>query len=163
MDRIWQWAWDRYGARYSWAFFAITSVLILPFYLLWSFVVVAYENSGRYVGAAVVAVVAALVLAYLLLLPRRLFRFADPRAADREVDRARALEATYTWARAVAVRALATHAAMCALLLMVAAAIAGASGSRLVQYGILGLAFGGAVELIAGHSFLEAAMRPADR
>ena len=48
-----------------------------------------------------------------------------------------------------------------ALLLVVVGAIAGASGSRLVQYGILGAAVGAAVQLIAVHSFVEAALRPA--
>ena len=37
----------------------------------------------------------------------------------------------------------------------------GRRGSRLVQYGILGAAFGAAVQLIGVHSFVEAAMRPA--
>ena len=39
--------------------------------------------------------------------------------------------------------------------------IAGATGSRLVQYGILGAAVGAGAQLIAVHSFVEAAMRPA--
>jgi uncharacterized membrane protein len=29
MDRIWQWAWDRYGPRYSWAIYAVTVVAVL--------------------------------------------------------------------------------------------------------------------------------------
>ena len=62
MDRIWQWAWDRYGARYSWAICAITFLVLLPIYLVPSFVVVAFEESGRYVEAAAVTVVAVLVL-----------------------------------------------------------------------------------------------------
>jgi adenylate cyclase len=45
--------------------------------------------------------------------------------------------------------------------MVVVGAIAGASGSRLVQYGILGAAFGTCMQLIAEHSFVEAAMRPA--
>ena len=53
------------------------------------------------------------------------------------------------------------HAALAALLLVLVAVIAGASGARLVQYGILGATFGFAVQLIAVHSFTEAAMRPA--
>jgi class 3 adenylate cyclase len=47
-----------------------------------------------------------------------------------------------------------------ALLLIIVGAIAGASESRLVQYGILGAAFGAANLLIAAHSFVEAALRP---
>jgi adenylate cyclase len=47
-----------------------------------------------------------------------------------------------------------------ALLLIIVGAIAGASESRMVQYGILGAAFGAANLLIAAHSFVEAALRP---
>ena len=54
MDRIWQWTWDRYGARYSWAIWAIVFASMLSAYLLWSFVVVAFEKSSRYVEATVV-------------------------------------------------------------------------------------------------------------
>ena len=57
--------------------------------------------------------------------------------------------------------AVACNAVWAALLFVVVGAIAGASGSRLVQYGILGAAFGTAVQLIAVHSFVEAALRPA--
>jgi hypothetical protein len=69
MDRIWQWAWDRHGARYSWAICAISYLAILPTWLFASFVVVAFEESDRYVEAAAVAVVAVLVLAYVVTLP----------------------------------------------------------------------------------------------
>jgi hypothetical protein len=48
-----------------------------------------------------------------------------------------------------------------ALLLVVVGAIAGATGSRLIQYGVIGAATEVAVTLIAVHSFLEAALRPA--
>jgi hypothetical protein len=53
MDRIWQWAWNRYGARYSWALCAIAFVVVLPIYLASLFVVVAFEQSDHYVEAAV--------------------------------------------------------------------------------------------------------------
>ena len=69
MDRIWQWAWDRYGARYSWAICAITFPVVLPVYLVLSFLVVAFEESDRYVEAAAVTVVAVLVMAYVMVLP----------------------------------------------------------------------------------------------
>ncbi len=64
MDRIWQWAWDRYAARYSWAICAIAFPILLTIYLVLSFVVVAFEESDRYVEAAAVTVVAVLVLVY---------------------------------------------------------------------------------------------------
>ena len=48
-----------------------------------------------------------------------------------------------------------------AVLLVVVGAIAGATGSRLVQYAILGAASELAAPLIGVHSVLEAAVRPA--
>ena len=93
MDRIWQWAWDRYGARYSWAICAITFPLALPVYLASSLVIVAFEESDRYVEAAAVTVVAVLVLVYVMVLPGLgRIRLVERWAAGHEVDRARALE-----------------------------------------------------------------------
>jgi adenylate cyclase len=161
MDRIWQWAWDRYGARYLWAYCAIGFPFLLQIYLVTSLSVVAFEGSGQYVEAAAVTVVAVLVLLYVIVLPGvGRIRLAEQWAAGHEVDRAEALEATYTWARGVAVRAVAVNAVWAALLLVVVGAIAGATGSRLVQYGILGAAVGTATQLISVHSFQEAALRP---
>jgi adenylate cyclase len=161
MDRIWQWAWDRYAARYSWAICAVAFSVLLPIYLVVSFIVVAFEESGHYVEVAAVTAVAVLVLAYVIILPGLgRIRLADQWAAGHEVDRARALDATYTWAREAVVRAMGANAVGLALLLIIVGAIAGASESRLVQYGILGAAFGAANLLIAAHSFVEAALRP---
>jgi len=130
MDRIWQWAWDRYGPRYSWAIYAVT-------------------------------VVAVLVLAYVMILPglgeSRLY---ERWAAGQEVDRARALDATYAWTRGAVARGVGANAVVIALLFVVVGAIAGASGLRLVQYAIMGAASGIAVVVIAVHSFPEAALRP---
>jgi adenylate cyclase len=161
MDRIWQWAWDRYGAWYSWAALAVASLFSLPIYLFWSFLIVAVEKSGNYVQAAAVAVVAGLVLYCMGALTGRGFRPAQQWAAGHEVDRATALEATYTFTRRAVRRALWTAAVGFALLFVIAGAIAGASGSRLVQYGILGATIGTVTQLIGVHSLLEAAARPA--
>ena len=48
-----------------------------------------------------------------------------------------------------------------AVLSVVVGAIAGATGPRLVQYGILGAVYGTGVNLIAFHNIVEAALRPA--
>jgi adenylate cyclase len=162
MDHIWQWAWDRHGARYSWAIFAIIYLAILPPYVGMAFIVVAYQNSNRYVEAAVVTVVTFLVMAYVSVLPdARESRILRMWAAGHQVDRARALEATYNWARGVVVRTICGTAIWVALLFAVVGAIAGATGSRLVQYGIMGVAVGGVGSLITVHSTVEALMRPA--
>jgi class 3 adenylate cyclase len=162
MDRIWQWAWDRYAARYSWAIYAITYSILVYAYLVLSFVVVVFEDSDRYVEAAAVTVVVVLAQCYLFLPPgRRRFGLAEQWAAGHEVDRATALEYTYIYARGAVARGVVGGAISIALLLVVVGAIAGATGSRLVQYGILGAALGTGNQLIAAHSFVEAAMRPA--
>ncbi len=162
MDRIWQWAWDRYGPRYSWALSAISFPILPSIYLIPSFGVVALEKSGHYVEAAAVTVVAVLVCGYVMALPgRRLFRLVEQWAAGHEVERASALEATYTWARGMVARAVVGNAVMGALVLVLVGAIAGADASRLVQYGMLGTAFGAAIPLPGVHSLMEAALRPA--
>jgi adenylate cyclase len=159
---MWQWAWDRYQARYSWAIFAVTYPVVLAIYLLPSLLIVAFEGSGRYLEAAIVTAVAVLVLVYLMTLPGRgPSRLVQRWAAGHEVDPAEAMEATYTWARRTFVRALVVNTVWAALLLVVVGAIAGAPGSRLIQYAILGAAIGAAVVLGAGHSFVEATWRPA--
>jgi adenylate cyclase len=161
MDRIWQWVWDRYGARYSWAMFAIGVPLVLQVYLLFSIVVLAFEESDHYVEAAAVTVVAVLVEQYVIVLPGLgRIRVVERWAAGREVDRGRALDATYIWARGMVVRALGTNAVGAALLGVVVGVIAGATGSRLVQYGLVGAAVGAGAQLLAVHSFVEGSMRP---
>ena len=89
---------------------------------------VAFEESDRYVEAAAVTVVAVLVLVYVMVLPGLgPSRLVERWAAGREVDRARALDATYTWARGVVVRTVGANAVWVALLLVVVGAIAGAT------------------------------------
>ena len=58
MDRIWQWAWNRYATRYTWAVNVIVFPVPLAVYLPLSFVIVAFEKSGRYGEATVVVLVA---------------------------------------------------------------------------------------------------------
>jgi adenylate cyclase len=162
MDRIWQWAWDRYGARYSWAAYAVAFALASPVYLLWSFLVVAIEESSHYVEAAAVTVLGLLVLMYVIILPGLgRGRLVEQWAAGHEVDQARALDATYTWMRGAVVRTVAVTAVGVGLLSIVVGAIAGATGSQLVQYGTLGAAAGTAVGLSSTHSWGEAIVRPA--
>jgi adenylate cyclase len=162
MDRIWQWAWDRHGPRYSWALFAVAFALLLPAYLMLSFIVVALEKSDRYVEAAAVTVVALPLLVYVYFLPGlgRL-RLVEQWAAGRDVDRTSALDATYVTARGAVARGLGSSVVWLALLFVVVGAIAGATWSRLVQYAILGACFAVAAQLIGVHSVVEGALRPA--
>lgn len=161
MDRIWQWVWDRCGPRYSWAISAVLLPLMLPIFLLPSFCVVALEGSDHYVETVMVNVVAGLVLAYVLVLPGLgVSRVVDRWAAGQDVDRVRALDSTYRWARRTIARAVLGTAVWAALLLAVVGGIAGATGSRLIHYGIMGAAIGTGIQLIGVHSFVEAALRP---
>jgi adenylate cyclase len=162
MDRIWQWAWDRYAARYSWALCAVAFALLLPAYLMLSFIVVAYENSDRYVEAAAATVVAMPLLVYVYFLPGLgQLHLVEQWAAGHNVDRTSAMDATYVTSRGAVARGLGSMVVGLALLFVVVGALAGATESRLVQYGILGACWGAAAHLIGVHSIVEGALRPA--
>jgi adenylate cyclase len=47
MDRIWQWAWNRYRARYMRVLYAIGFAVTLPVYLLLTLLIAAFEKSGH--------------------------------------------------------------------------------------------------------------------
>src|SRR6185437_16374572 len=101
MDRIWQWAWDRFGARYSLVICAVFFVSILSISLILSFGVVALEKSSHYVEASAVTSVAVAVLTCALILPgSRRFHLARRWAIGCDVDCAMALQDTYAWTRA---------------------------------------------------------------
>ena len=162
MDRIWQWAWDRCGPRYSWWICAIVCAVSVPGTLLMSLGVVAFERSGQYVAAGAVSVVGALAMCCVIYPPgHRRLRLAEQWAAGHKVDRAKALEDSYAYGRGAITRGVAGNAVGCAAVLVAVGAIAGATESRLVQYAIVGAAAGVSVALIVGHSFVEPALRPA--
>jgi adenylate cyclase len=105
MDRIWQWAWDRYASRYSWACWVLTLPLALPVYLAWSLGIVAFERSDRYTEAAAVTVVAVPAYLYVVAVPGgRDARLIERWAAGDDVDRESALRATYRYGRKLLVR-----------------------------------------------------------
>jgi class 3 adenylate cyclase len=164
MDRIWQWAWDRYATRYSWAICAISLPWVLLSYVAWSLLIVTVEGSHHYVEAGVVTAILAPVLPCVVVLPgMRPARLMEQWAAgrDTEIDRATALESTYAVTRGAVGRGVVSGAVYCAMVSVVVGAIAGAPGSRLLQYGILGAAIGAAFQLTGAHAIAEAMMRPA--
>src|SRR6201996_4890654 len=162
MDRIWQWAWDRYGARYSWAVCATVCAVSLPGSLLMSFGVVAFERSSQYVAAGAVSVIGVLAMCCVFYPPgHRRLRLPEQWAAGHKVDRAKALKDSYAYGRGAITRGVGGNAVGCAAVLVAVGAIAGATESRLVQYAIVGAAAGVSVALIVGHSFVEPALRPA--
>ncbi len=162
MERIWQWAWDRYKSRYSWACWALTLPLALPIYLAWSMGIVAFERSDRYIHAAVVTTVAVLVYLLVLAAPGgRDARLIERWAADEDVDRESALRATYSYGRSLITKGVLFTFVWIAALFVGIGVIAGASWSRLIQYAIMGAVAGTAGQLITVHSYVESTLRPA--
>lgn len=161
MDRFFQWAWDRHGARYSWVISAWAGAVVLPIYLVLSFAILAVEHSGRYGAVAGATAVHAVVIAYAVPLPGQgAWRLAERWAAGARVDREKALEASYDWSRRGIARALVLLGVCGALLAAGVGAIAGATGPRLAQYAVLGGVFGVGAHLIGVHTLAEAPMRP---
>ncbi len=140
---------------------AASYFVALPVYLLLSFAILAVEHSGRYCEAAAAAGVAVLVIVYAVALPGAgVWRLVEQWAAGLELDRARALEATYAWSRSAVARSLAVFAVCGAVLSVSVGAIAGVTGLRLIQYAILGGVTAAGSHLVAVHTVAEAPMRP---
>ena len=159
---MWQWAWDRYKSRYSWACWALTLPLALPVYLPWTLGIVAFEGSDHYTEAAALTAVA--VPAYLLVVivpGGRDARTIERWAAGGDVDRESALRATYSFGRKLTARAVVVTFVWSAALFVGVGMIAGASGSRLLQYALMGAIAGTAGQLITVHSYIESTVRPA--
>ena len=140
---------------------AVFLTVMLPIYLFAAFIVVAFEESSHYVEAGVGTVVAVPALVYLSILPGLgRVRLTERWAAGHTVDQAQALAATYTWSRSLVARTLIVNAVWAAVAAVGLAVVAGASGSRLVQYAVLGAAIGPTIVVIGVHSGFEAALRP---
>ncbi|ORW43144.1 cyclase [Mycobacterium paraense] len=163
MDRIWQWIWDCCGARYYWWALCVAAYIVsFPIYFaLLSMPIVAFEQSGRYLDATVITVVAVLGLVCIMSLPyRRWARLWERGAAGHDIDRATALEATYRYTRMSSSQMVWATGVWAAVLSVVVGAIAGATWTRLIQYAVLGAAVGIAIQLVAFHSIVEATLRP---
>src|SRR5689334_22754520 len=107
MDRIWQWAWDRFGARHRWAGLAVVVPAGLPIYLFFSFLIVGLEGSRHYVEAVVITLAVLLgINAYAGFADRKGYRPVERWADGHDVDPATALRATYSFARSAALRAV---------------------------------------------------------
>lgn len=162
MDRIWQWAWDRYAARYTRACWVVGFLVCAPIYLLLTLPIVALEKSSHYVEAAAITLVAVPLLECVMIVPDlRTMRLVEQFAAGQEVDRAAVLESTYSYARRASVRTVWGTGVWAAVLSVIVGATAGAAGSRLAQYGILGAVVGAGIQLIGYHNTLESLLRPA--
>ncbi|AKS36784.1 adenylate/guanylate cyclase domain-containing protein [Mycolicibacterium goodii] len=162
MDRLWQWAWDRYKIRYSWACWAITFALAGPVYLAWTIGIVAFEKSDRYLEVAAVTAVAVAAYLYVVALPG----LSDARVIERwaagdGVERVSALRTSYSYGRKLIGRSVSITAVWAAVLFAVTGSITGASGTRLIEYSVMGAVAATAGQLITVHSYVEATLRPA--
>jgi adenylate cyclase len=163
MDRIWQWAWDRYGPRYYiWWLCAAVIFVSLPIYsTMVTLPIIAFEKSSRYSTATAATVAAVVVLAWVMILPSLRWAVLVKRwGAGQDVDPQPALEATYTYARTASSLVVWVTAVWAAVLSVGIGAIAGAPWARLTQYGFRGALIGAAVQLIAYRSIVEGTLRP---
>jgi class 3 adenylate cyclase len=161
MDRVWQWAWDRHGRRYSWGVLAISFVLTVPMWVFSAIVIVMFERSDQFVGPAATSAAMTLVLAAILIRPGfAVWRPIERWAAGDRTDRQQALESTYTLARSFLVRGLVIWTLAGGINLVMVGAVVGATSARLIQYAILGATIGIALLLIAVHPIVEAFLRP---
>ena len=82
-----------------WVLYAIGFAVTLLVYLLLTLLIAAFEKSGHYVEVTAVTAGAAVLFECMLAIPRRRMRLAEQWAAGQEIDRATALEGTYSLAR----------------------------------------------------------------
>jgi adenylate cyclase len=163
MDRIWQWAWDRYGAhRYLWVMGVLLCFGGIPAFVFFSSMIVAFEGSNRYAEAAAITV-AVLLLQYFLglLLLARTMRRIEECASGRVSHPMTVLVATYADTRRLTAWQVVTGMISMAGIAACVGATAGATGWRLVQWAILGAAYGVAVGMAFVHSLAEGLWRPA--
>lgn len=161
MGRLWEWLWDRHGRHYSWAVIvAVIPTLVLT-YSFYAVIIVAFEHSHRYGEAIAVVVAAATAIETVAVrLGRRWFRPLEQFAAGHEIDRAAALAGTYVYTRKVSAYLASGHAVWIGSTFAVIGVVAGASWSRVFQYGAVGALIGAGVVLSTQQGILEAIFRP---
>ena len=161
MDRVWQWAWDRHGPRYSWAVYALSYMVILPIWVAPPLLIVEFEQSDRHFVATAIAAAAAMAALFTYERPGfKVWRPMERWAAGDPIDRHEAIESTYTYARNTLVRTVVACALAGGIMCISVGAISGASASRMIQYAIYGATALTSVQLVSIHPYVEAFMRP---
>lgn len=161
MDRIFEWVWDKHGPTYSWAMCALIYPTGYLTYLAFTQFIVAFEGADIYLEAALVLAVFMAARVVVLAHPfSKDMQLVQGWAKGLHTDRAAALEASFAHARKAIPRAIVTDVGWMSLVAVTVGLLAGASGWRLVQYGVMGAGYGAAVGLMGVHSFVEGAWRP---
>jgi adenylate cyclase len=161
MEAIWRWAWTHHGRHYSWLAVGLSYLFVVPLFVTLGLTVAGFEGSGRYLQAAAIAAVVLLITLCVALPPwSGRWRPAGRWAAGDRGDRLGALESTYALGRWTIVRGIVAYTIAGGVTFVLVGADSGATAGRLVQYGVVGLAAGGAVQLIAIHPYVEAVLRP---
>ena len=162
IDRLWQWTWDRHGSRYSWAVFLMTYGITVPIWVAMAWALVKFEESDRFLESAGVAAAATLALVYFLVRPGwRVWRPIERWAVSDASDRPRTLESTYVLGRSFVGRGMVLWAMAGGVTGGSVGAVAGATGSRLIQYVLIGTTFSIGLFLVALHPIVESFLRPA--
>lgn len=163
MDVIWQWMWDRFATSYAWALCALAFVVSLPIYATFvSLPIVALEGSDRYAAVLAITVIAVVILVGIIAMPVWPFIVSIQKwAAGADVHPQTALEHTYRYTRVATPRTVWGTGVWAATLAVVVGTVAGATVPRLLQYAVIGAVIGVTVQIVAFHSIVEAAMRPA--
>jgi adenylate cyclase len=161
MGRFWQWLWDRYGPHYSWGLVAAAIPLAVGTYSIFTLMILRFEDSTRYGEAmAVLCVGAALHQTTAIHTGRRWIRPTERWAAGAKLDRRAALEGTYRYARTMMSRQIWSTAVWFAASCVLVGMVAGASGPRLAQYGVLGAIIGATIPVAVMQALAESIMRP---
>jgi class 3 adenylate cyclase len=134
----------------------------LPAFVFFSSMIVAFEGSDRYTEAAAVTVVVLLFQYFLgILFLAKTMRRIEECASGRVSHPMTVLVATYADTRRLTAWQVVAQMVYMTVIAVVVGAIAGATGWRLVQWAILGAAYGVAVSCVIVHSFTEGMWRPA--
>lgn len=161
MERVWQWAWGRFGAKYSWAVYAVTCVVVLPIWVTVAAVLDALAGASGHAPSIGVAVLFGMLALAILEQPgSAVWRPIEGWAAGERDDARGTLESTYAWGRIGLARGVVVYSACGATACALVGVLTGERGWWLVQYAVLGATFMASMQLIALHHYVEAVMRP---
>ena len=162
MERLWQWAWDRHGPRFSWAAFIITALLFAFIYGFAASLFVGYERSSAYPVGISIGIVGGILVGFAHIRPGSANWLAIERfAAGGSTDAMAALTSTYALTRELIARTFVNSVVLGAATGGAVALTVGASPVRAAEHAVLAGAALAAVNASGVHFYLEAMIRPA--